>query len=260
MIGAPTVPLSTLAFGDQEADLWGVVWGAGDAVAIIGGSRTGASVPIDSAAQEASAVQADGLALEVEVIGECEISYQDESDSDADASDAEVVAAQICRITGTASLDGEPQTVDCLGLRVTHAAPDPAGLDSLRQVLAWFAPDDAVAVAAARPRRSAGHDRDDVVAVTFEPAGPLGIDEARLSTTYGEDGAPRRMSLELWPVEEEDQEVGYPRRVAGEVIGPVIVATAGEFRLEARPMRCHRAGQDGPGVYLIARPTSAHAG
>src|SRR5258708_6327925 len=149
MIGAPTMPLSMLAFGDEEDDLWGVIWGARDAVAIIGGSRTGTTVPIDSAPQDAGAVRADGLALEVEVIGECEISYQDESDSDADASDAVLVAAQICRITGTASLDSEPQTVDCLGLRLTHTTPDPAGLDSLRQVLAWFAPDDALAVAAA---------------------------------------------------------------------------------------------------------------
>jgi hypothetical protein len=62
------------------------------------------------------------------------------------------------------------------------------------------------------------------------------------------------MSLELWPVEEDEQESGYPRRMAGEVIGPAIVATTPEFRLEARPMRCHRAGQDGTGVYLIARP------
>jgi hypothetical protein len=255
MIGAPTVPLSTLAFGDAQADLWGVVWGARDAVAIIGGSRTGATVSIDSAAQDAGAVRADGLTLEVEVIGECEISYQDASDSDAEASDADVVTAQICAVAGTASLDGDPQTVDCLGLRVMQAAPDPAGLDSLRQVLAWFAPGDALAVAAARPRRSAGHDRDEVTAAMFEPAGPLGIDEARLSTTYGEDGAPRRMSLELWPVEEEEQEGAYPRRVAGEVVGPAIVATAGEFRLEARPMRCHRAGNDGRGVYLIARPS-----
>jgi hypothetical protein len=225
MTTAAATAQRTLAFGDLESGRWGVVWtpADGDAVAILDGARV------------------EGLDFALEPLSECTIAYEAKDGGEAPAP----LTARICRVSAT----GEHE-FDCLGLEVTQGAPQLDELDSFRQVLAWFADDDALTVSAARPRKAAGHDRDEVLAAMIEPDGPLAIDEARLSTTYGEGGAAKRMSLELWTAGEEDD---YPRRAAGEASGPPTEASPGGAVLEFHPMRCHRAGRDGPGIYLIAR-------
>ena len=228
MIAAPaTTTLRTLAFGDLESGRWGVVWtpADGEAVAILDGALV------------------DGIEFTLEPLSECTIAYEAEDGDEAPAP----LTARICRVSVIGASETAP---DCLGLEVTQGAPALAELDSFRQVLAWFADDDALAVSAARPRKAAGHDRDEVLAAMIEPNGPIAIDEARLSTTYGDGGAAKRMSLELWPAGEEDD---YPRRAAGEVSRPPTVTTPDGAILEVHSMRCHRAGRDGPGIYLIAR-------
>jgi hypothetical protein len=225
---AAATALRTLAFGDLESARWGLVWtpAEGDTVAILDGARV------------------EGLEFALEPLSECTIAYEAKDGDEAPAP----LTARICRISVSGGATTE--ALDCLGLEVLQGAPRLDELDSFRQVLAWFADDDALTVSAARPRKAGGHDRDEVLAAMIEPDGPLAIDEARLSTTYGEGGAAKRMSLELWTAGEEDD---YPRRAAGEVSGPPMEASPDGVVLEVHPMRCHRAGRDGPGVYLIVR-------
>jgi hypothetical protein len=222
--------LRTLAFGELDSGQWGLVWKLGDADEV----RIGTA--------------ADGAGLAVEPGHEWTIAHK--ADEDGDELPAPVTA-RICTVTVGAA---EVQPARHLGIEVEQTVDGFGELDSLRQVLAWFAPDDALAVSAARPRKAGGHDRDHMIAAMFEPDGPLAIDEARLSTTYGAGGVATRMSLELWTTDEEH---GYPRRAAGEANGPAIAAAAAEVRLEVHPMRCHRAGRDGLGLYVLARPLGA---
>jgi hypothetical protein len=234
MIAAPTTVLRTLAFGDLESGSWGVVWTpeGGEAVAIVDG------------------VRAEGIEVSLEPVNEWTIAYSTAEGEEQSDDAAQQLTARTGRVTGALTTAGATQPLDLPGLELTCRLPALGELDSLRQVLAWFADDDALAVSSSRPRKAAGHDRDEVLAAMIEPNGPLAIDEARLSTTYASGGPARRMSLELWPAGEEDN---YPRRAAGEASQPPTEARAGGALLEIHPMRCHRAGRDGAGVYLIAR-------
>jgi hypothetical protein len=234
MIAAPTTVLRTLAFGDLESGSWGVIWTpeGSEGVAIVDG------------------VRAEEIELALEPLNEWTIAYSTTEGEDQSDDDANRVSARTGRVTGRLTTAAGTQPLDLPGLELTCSVPPLDELDSLRQVLAWFADDDALAVSSGRPRKAAGHDRDEVLAAMIEPDGPLAIDEARLSTTYASGGRARRMGLELWPAGEEDN---YPRRAAGEASQPPTEARAGGALLEIYPMRCHRAGRDGAGVYLIAR-------
>jgi hypothetical protein len=148
-------------------------------------------------------------------------------------------------------LDGVGRDVDCLGLRSYAADADLHSLDSVRQVLAWFAPDDGIALSSRRPRGAKGHDRDAVAAIVLEPDGPVAVAEGRLSTTYAQSGLPARVGLELWLTEEEDQ---FPRRVAGEALGVGADGQAVDLAVGLHAFRCHSRGRDGGGAYLVARP------
>jgi hypothetical protein len=85
--------------------------------------------------------------------------------------------------------------------------------ESLRVVSASFEDGSVLGAAALRPAGAAGHGEDSVAAAMRGPDGEaLQVEEALLSTEYGPDGSPRRLGLELWPVEN-----GVPVRVAAEV-------------------------------------------
>jgi hypothetical protein len=58
------------------------------------------------------------------------------------------------------------------------------------------------------------------------------------------------MGLELWVGDGDEQ---FPRRAAGEALGPGEELSAGAMTVRILPLRCHSAGHDGPGVYLLAR-------
>ena len=74
---------------------------------------------------------------------------------------------------------------------------------------------------------------------------PAAVDHVRSG------GRPARASLELWIGEGEEQ---YPRRAAAEARGDAGRASAASASSsQVTPLRCHTAGLDGAGVYLLAR-------
>lgn len=154
--------------------------------------------------------------------------------------------APLCRLEGELAGSGE---VSLIGVEAAVALGEISSLAALRLVLAWFAQDDGFTLHAARPRGANGHEDDAVSVAVHEPAGPVEIDEGRLSTTYDRAGEPFRMSVESWP---KDEENAYPHRSAGEVVGPAATVELDRVTLIVHPMRCHRAGRDGSGLYVLA--------
>jgi hypothetical protein len=160
---------------------------------------------------------------------------------------------QLCRVQGRIATATEPEVeVECLGRRAGREVADPRDLDSVRDVSAWFAVDDGLAMTALRRRKARGHDRDLTVAAILDTAGSPAVEEPRLSTTYDAAGAPMRMGLELWPPEQEGEQQ-YPRRMAGEAAGDAAGAGGDGVELAATPLCCHSRGNDGTGVYLLLR-------
>ena len=157
---------------------------------------------------------------------------------------------ELCRVTGTAS----GREIDWRGVRVT-LAPARSAKDapaSARLVAGWLADDSALALIAARPRRSDRPDGDAVSATVFDPERWLAVSDPRLSTTYDGAGTPARVNLELWVGDGEHE---YPRRAAAEAAGaPSAVAIEGTptAALQALPLRCHSHGEDGVGLYVLA--------
>jgi hypothetical protein len=227
-VAPPTV--RTLAFGEIGEESWGFVWSSTRTIAVIGTVDAGATPTTTTLALTADdatgawALDGDGIALRVVPEG-----------------------GPLCRVDGVLPRRGE---LAVAGLRSDHPLAPAATVDSLRIVLAWFPPDVALAVCSERPPRAAGHDQDEVRAVVFEAGGARSVDDGRLSTTYGPDGMPRRMSLELWL---EGGEHSYSRRAAGEVLGPGARAALDEGTLDVMALRCHHGGRDGLGVYALVR-------
>ena len=99
-----------------------------------------------------------------------------------------------------------------------------------------------------------------VAASVFEPEGVRAVADPRLSTTYTAGGLPARAGLELWvdeePPEDPDAEEApgqLPRRAAGEALGAGADWEVGGFAVHGAPVRWHRRGRDGAGVYLLGR-------
>jgi hypothetical protein len=258
MSAVAAAPLRLVAFGDLEGSVWGaamdgaeptIVFGAGaasesaagaDHVALaaegdhwhLSGSEFDLLVsPYEPAANADSAVRAVSP----------ETDLQPGSGSGGD---------ELCAITGTITVAGAEQAIDCLGTRSTDPDFDRSGLDSLRSVAGWFGPDRGLTLRALRPQRARGQEADRITATVFDPDGPIAVDEPRLSTTFASDGRPARTSLELWITVGEEQ---YPRRAAGEALGSGGTAQGNLVSFEVIPLRCHASGLDGAGVYLLAR-------
>jgi hypothetical protein len=242
--------LRTLAFGD------GVVWGAswfpdsgGAAVTALGTGSEATVVPDvrlsdgDSGSDAGLEwrVEAEGVALVAAPVGEL-VDVQASQDGLAGSE-------QLCRVTGTFASN----EVDCLGVRASWAdAVEPAQFESIRAVSVWFGPDEAFALTAFRPRKAKHHDGDLLAAAVIAPDGSAAVEDPRLSTTYAADGWPARAGLELW-LSGEEPERQYPRRAAGEAVGPRAQAVAGELELRAEPFRWRSRARAGAGMYLLAR-------
>lgn len=154
---------------------------------------------------------------------------------------------ELCRLSGT--LHGE--RLDAWAVRVRMGSPfEEAG--SVRLVAGWFVDGSALALIAARPRRPDRPDQDATSATVFDPERWLTVSDPRLSTTYDAAGTPARVNLELWIGEGEHE---YPRRAAGEASGPPSGdgAAAESAALQVTPLRCHSHGEDGTGLYVLAR-------
>jgi hypothetical protein len=255
MSGGSPSGLLILTFGDLDGGTWGAAWGGATPFFAVGDADMDAVVAsaeidgVDDA--EDWRLAADGADLTISPEGLA---------SPASADDVALAGFdQLCRVRGRiAAVDGAIRELDCLGRRGARAQlPDPRRFESVRDVSAWFGPDDGIVLSAARPRRAAGHAGDLVTATVFDPEGPLVVADPRLSTTYTSAGWPSRVGLELWLDDPgSDDESGgaqYPRRIAGEGSGGRAVGSVDQLEIRATRLRCHARGRDGAGVYLLAR-------
>jgi hypothetical protein len=160
---------------------------------------------------------------------------------------------QLVRVTGTATVGGRERKVSALGQR-THAwgIADWDRMESVRTVGAWLGEDRAVGLQAVRRPGARGHEADAVSAWLLGEEGARALSEARLSTTYDDEGRQRRAGLELW--EQADSE--YPHRLAGEVVcGSTL--DLGALRLDTAFFHFRMEGQEGAGRYDLLRRVEA---
>jgi hypothetical protein len=243
--GAAT-PLRTLAFGDLRAGVWGCAWGDAAPLLALGKPERGAPLPgaqamiAGSGPDEDWTVNAEG----VELVASPE--------TEAGASSAIAGFDQLCRVHGSAMIDGARSEFDVPGRRSSRLGVDLRQFESVRDMSAWFAPRDGIALTSLRPRGAKGHDRDVIAAAVFEPTGPVAVAEPRLSTTYAADGHPTRVGLELW-LEREESGEQYPRRAAAEPLGAAAAWAQPALELEAYFLRCLSRGAEGLGVYVLGR-------
>jgi hypothetical protein len=231
------------AFGDLEQNIWGVAFGGAHPCLAVGSLADAEAVPLEAATlADGSGDWALTGANHSVALAPAAAAGAPIASSAEDSVLSPAVRLELCRVEGEAPLGG----VRCAAL--------PTGrLDSIRLVAAWFPDDRAVAVLAARPHGVNGQDRDAIaVQVLGEPEG-MSVFDPRLSTTYGSNGDPRRMGIELRVGETEDGDQ-YPRRIAGETTGATAHDGAGGWRWQAFALRCHGRGADGAGVYLLIRP------
>jgi hypothetical protein len=203
------------------------------------------SDPLVSGSEELEDWQLSGEGAELELCAEGEPAHSVTPGGEADGFD------QLCRARGRATIDGTEIEVDSLGVRAARSLIDLRAYESIRDVSAWFAPDEGIALVALRPRRARGHSRDEIAAAVLDPAGARTVTDPRISTTYAEDGVPVRAGLELWIGDDGEQ---YSRRAAGEAVGAGALAADQDLELRAELFRWHSRGRDGAGVYLLARP------
>ncbi len=247
--------LRTLAFGDGS--VWGASWASGSSgaamTALGAGSETLATpdlrLPGGADGGDEWRLEGEGVGLVATPAGEL-VEVQA-------AQDGVQGSNQLTRVTGRF---GERE-VDCLGLRCSWSdAIDLTRYQSIRAVSVWFAPDEAFALTAFRPRKAKAHESDVLAASVIAADGSTAVEDPRLSTTYGADGWPIRAGLELWLASlggnggegEAESERQYPRRASGEAIGARAQAVAGELELRAEPFRWHNRAREGSGMYLLA--------
>jgi hypothetical protein len=242
-------PLRTVAFAALDASVWGVAWVAAPEqrsfVALGAGERSGTAAAALHGHGDGDEWRLDGPGVELS----------------ASPTGAAVAAAgagdgssfdQLCRVRGRVVLDGSERELDCMGRRGAHGHGVKLDrFESVRDVSAWFAPSDGLALVALRPRKSRGQDSDLVEVAVLDPEATAPVTDPRLSTTYTAGGQPLRAGVELWLGDEEEEQ--HPRRATGEAVGAGAGAKIDGFEVRAQPFRWHSRGRDGAGVYLLAR-------
>ena len=240
-----TGTVRTLAFGDTGTGVWVCAWADGETCIVTAGGDDAPATVIPGAAitgttaNEAWSVTADGLTLTATAVG-----------GTADLAPFEGFD-QLCEVTGTLRLGSVEHSLAALGRRGLRAGIDLLRLDSLRDLGAWFAPDDGITLTAARPRGAKGHDRDVVAASVFAEDGTKPVADPRLSSTYSTDGRLLHTGLELWLDADNDQQ--YPRRAAADAVGEGVQVDSDGLTLTVWPLRWRTRGEEGAGVYVLAR-------
>ncbi len=246
----------TFAFGSVEAGLYGLARaGRSD------GGASGLGLLFDGI--EVAAVRAEGEApegtpaagveaVELEPERRWRVAFADAFalEFEALAPPAELRAGdfegreQLCRVRGTAA--GRP--VSGLGQRgLAWGRPDWERVTLARSVSAWLGDDRAVAVTAVRGARTRDHAGESVAAGLVLDGAAVGVDEARLSTTYDAEGRQRHAGLELFLTPD-----GYAHRVAGEAVCGTTL-DLGRLRLDTAFFRWHSEGRTGTGRYDLVR-------
>lgn len=121
------------------------------------------------------------------------------------------------------------------------------GYSALRVLSAVLADGGMFTLAALRPTGSNGHDAETIRAILAGEDGVDQIDEALLSTEYGADGRPRRITLELYP--EPDS---YPLRAAGDAT-EVSSDEKGDWQRESATLDFRLGGRPGVARYDILK-------
>ena len=175
MSDGSSTPLRTVAFAELDASVWGAAWSpAPDRegfVAVGGGESSGAASARLSAGDDDAEWLLRGAGVELTV-------------SAASAAVATGIGSgfdQLCRVRGRASVDGAEREIDCIGRRGGHG--DGVKLDkfdSVRDVSAWFAPADGLAVVALRPRKSRGQDSDLLEVAVLDPQKKSPVEDPRM--------------------------------------------------------------------------------
>jgi hypothetical protein len=271
----------TFAFGDPRADVYGlaragVAGGAtasGLAVLFSGGrpiaARAKGGEPLGAGDWEG--VQAAGVRTTVEEplvrwsvafdggesggfeLGFSALGEPAVHDAESPAAQAGGMEAyeQLCRVEGTATIEGRSVAIDCLGERGhSWGTPDWERISLSRALGAWFGEDLAVVLSSVRPAKRREHDAEAMSAVVLEgtPPAPAAITEPRLSTTYDGEGHQRRAGFELWP----DGEQPVVRRGAGEVLCGTTL-DLGRLRLDCAFFQWRMEGREGVGRYDVLR-------
>jgi hypothetical protein len=272
----------TVAFGDPDADLYGVarlglaeggasglalLFWRGEPVAVT--AEGGVEVSQPSSWDEVSAAGLDTAVVEPLRTWRLQFAGDDaafdleleatgpvaELDPEHPVARAGGMAGyeQPVRVSGRATVRGTQIAVDGLGQRGhSWGSPNWDRIELARTVSAWLGEDLAVSLTAVRPAAKSDHAAEAVAASILErdeDGAPRALDVAdpRLSTTYDDEGRQRRAGLELW-VDED----GYPRRVAGEIACGTSL-DLGRLRLDCAFFRWRMEGREGFGRYDVLR-------
>jgi hypothetical protein len=151
-------------------------------------------------------------------------------------------SARVARVRGRAA----GQTVECLGtVGETREVPRWDELDAVRLLSAVFNEENALLLAARRPRGALGHGQELVVAHLLSAGELLAVEDARVSTVYDGQGRQRSVGLELWLPGED-----FSRRGSGAVRAGLTLALEG-LRVDAGLVAWRMEGRDGVGTYEI---------
>ena len=243
-------PLRTFGFGDLEQDTWLAGWFPAPGTAGVLLVASGDTVQAREA--QLSAGEARG---EWRVSSEgAELVIAPTSQPAAVSSPEGEVGGyeQGAELRGQLTAASEALDVALPGRRGERPeAGELTGLDSVRELAAWFGPSESIAVMALRPRKHKGQEQDRVQTAVVDPEAAVLIIDPRLSSTSTAAGRVRRVGLELWTDDEEEQP---PLRLAGEALHRGASLAAPGWELTVDWLACHRRGRDGAGVYLLARP------
>jgi hypothetical protein len=244
--------LHVVAFAELRTMSWGVSWSTDPGTpARLALRRGSASAVLDGALSD-NRFDADGVALTFTALAPAFHSR--------DAGGRLERQDQLCEVSGRIRIDGQDAEVESLGCRSSaETGIELSQLDSFRFLAAWLDPHSGLSLTALRPAKARGHEADIVAAAILDdPPAPPVLDP-RLSTTYTDTGLPAKAGLELWLSEEEEAEPDggappqYPRRAAGEVVGPGLDWGQDDVELHASMLRWHSHGGEGPGVYVLGR-------
>jgi hypothetical protein len=165
---------------------------------------------------------------------------------------AEALALQFQAPTGDVlRFDWQPDAFDALDGSAAPAEPvwtlggelDWDEVDAVRVLTARLGDGRRLAVVALRPAGAAGHGDELVAGAIGDGESFSGLDEPLLSTEYGPDGGPRRLGLELYPVDD-----GLALRIAADVTAVTSSATGG-VALIAAALTVRDGGGTGAGTF-----------
>ncbi len=268
----------TVAFGDERADLYGVV-----RLGLAGGTASGLAMlfhggePVTVVAEGAVAV--DGQPASWDTVSAAGIDTSvvdplrtwtlqfagDDASLDLSLSAVGAVAElppdhpaaraggmagyeQLVRVEGTATVGARRLDVRALGQRGhSWGAPDWDRIAVARTLSAWLGEDLALSAVAIRPARASDHAGEHLAATLLEQPEDgdpvaLAVDDPRLSTTYDGEGHQRHAGLELWMGRGRPRAPPHRRRGAvRHVAGPRPAAPG----LRVLPLADARAGGRG---------------